>query len=76
MLVMEVIEPTQAEWASLIFFIPKKCRTFRICVDYHKQSAVMIQDSYMIPRLSECIGLLGDVTIFLTLHANSRHRQV
>ena len=61
-----VIEPTSAEWASPVVFVPKKDGTMRFCVDYRKLNAVTVSDSYPLPRMDECIDSLGDATVFTT----------
>ena len=71
-----VIEPTSAEWASPVVFAPKKDGTMRFCVDYRKLKAATVRDSYLLPRMDECIDSLGDATVFTTLDCNGRYWQV
>ena len=71
-----VIEPTSAEWAIPVVFVPKKDETMGFCVDYRKLNAVMVRDSYPLPRMDECIDSLGDVIVFTTLDCNSGYWQV
>ena len=70
------IEPTSTEWASPVVFVPKKDGTMRFCVDYRKQNAVTVRDSYPLPRMDEFIDSLGDATVFTTLDCSSRYWQV
>ena len=76
MLAEKVIEPSDAEWASPVVFVPKKDGTLRFCVDYRKLNAVTKRDSYPIPRMDECIDSLGEATIFTTLDCNDGYWQV
>ena len=71
-----VIEPTSAEWASPVVFVPKKDGTMRFCLDYRKLNAVTVRDSYPLQRMDEFIDSLGDATVFTTLDCNSRYWQV
>ena len=71
MLEQGVIEPASAEWASPVFFIPKKDGTLRFCVDCRRLNSLTRRDSYPIPRMDECIDSLGDATIFSTLDCSS-----
>lgn len=48
MLAMYVIEAAQTTKAASILFEPKKNRTFRFCVEYHKLSAVTNWNFYPI----------------------------
>ena len=59
-----VIEPTSAEWASPVVFVPKKDGTMRFRVDYRKLNAVTVRDSYPLPRMDECIDSLGDHCLY------------
>lgn len=43
----------------------------RFCVAYRKLIAVMVENSYTIPRVDKCISSLRTVILFLTLEANS-----
>lgn len=47
--------------------------TLRFCVDYNNLKAVMIQDSYQMLYLPECLDTLGNATIFSTLDAKSSY---
>ena len=76
MLAAGVIEPSSADWASPVVFVPKKYGTLRFCVDYMKLNAVTRRDSYPLPRMDECIDSLGEATIFSTLDCNSGYWQV
>ena len=71
-----VIEPTLTEWASPMFFVPKKDGTMQFCVDYRKLNAVTVRDSYPLLRMDECIDSLGDATVFTTLDCNNGYWQV
>ena len=76
MLRAEIIEPTSAEWASPVVFVPKKDGTMPSCVDYRKLDAATVRDSYTLPRMDECMDSLGDATVFTTLDFNSGHWHV
>lgn len=75
LIVIEVFEPLQTEWVWQNVFVPKKDDTRRLCVNYWKLNAVTISVSYPIRHTNECINLLEDGTIFLTLNANSGYWQ-
>lgn len=73
---MVFIKPAQTELASLIAFAPKRDGITRLCVDYRILKAVTICNSYLIPHMSQCIDLLGDVMEFSTSDAKSGCWQV
>ena len=70
------IEPTSAEWASPVVFVPKMDGTMRFCVEYRKLNAITVRDAYPLPCMDECIDSLGDATVFTTLDCNSGYWQV
>ena len=76
MLSAGVIEPTSAEWASPVVFVPRKDGTMQFCVEYRKLNAVTVRDSYPLPCMDECIDSLGDATVFTTLDCSSGYCQV
>jgi hypothetical protein len=45
-------------------------------VDYRKLNAITVRDSYLLPRMDECIDSLGDAKIFTTLDCNSGYLQI
>lgn len=75
MLAIDVVEPAQTEWGSLIVLVPKKDVNLCCHVEYHNLNAVWIQDSYQRPRVEECNDLLSDATIFSTSDATSKYWQ-
>lgn len=67
----KVIEPNQMPWANLSYVYPKNDGTLRLCVDHQKLNAVVVRESYSLPRTDEYIDLLGDSQVLLTLDTNS-----
>jgi len=72
----DVIEPTSSEWGFPVVLVPKKDGTLRFCVDYRLLNVVTKKDSYLLPRMDECIDSLGEATIFSTLDCNAGYWQV
>jgi len=56
-------------------FVPKKDGTIRFCVDCLLLYVVTKKDSYPLPRMDECIGSLGEATIFSTLDCKAGYCQ-
>ena len=67
----EVIEPASTEWASPVVLVPKKGGSLRFYVDYRRLNACTLADSYLFPRMNDCIDSLGDATVFKMLYFNS-----
>ena len=76
MLNAAVIEPTSTEWASPVVLVPKKDGSLRFCVDYRRLNAKTAADSYLLPRMDDCIDSLGDAAVFTTLDCNSGYWQI
>lgn len=76
MLEQKVIEPAQTEWAAPRILATKKDGIIRFYVDNRRLDALTARDSYRIPRMDECIDLLGEATVFSTLDANRGYWQV
>ena len=76
MLDMDVIEPSDAEWASPVVLVPKSDGSTRFCVGYRKLNALTRRDSYPFPRMDEFVDSLGDASFFTTLDANSGYWQI
>ena len=64
MLEKGAIEPATTDWASPIVLAPKLDGSLRFCVDYRRLNAMTVRDSYLIPRMDECIKYLGTATVF------------
>lgn len=71
MISKNIVEPVQIERTASIVFVPQRFITVHFSVDYQKLNVVAKQDSNIIPRMDECITLLGEATILLKLDASS-----
>jgi len=76
MLKLEVIEPSQSEWASPVVLIPKPDGNPRFCIDYRQLNERTVRDSYPLPRMKDCLDSLGDVQFFSTLDCNAGYRKI
>lgn len=59
-----------------VAFAPKKNGSLCICVHYEKLNAVTVRDSYLLPRMDECIYSWAEATLFSTLDENSSYSQI
>lgn len=56
--------------------VRKKDGTLRFCVDYRKLNAVIIKDSYSLPRIQDILNRLSGNSWFSTLDLKSKYWQV
>lgn len=73
---IDVIETATFVWASLVIFVLKKDGSFRFCIDYCHLNEVTLRDASPLPRIEECIEILGAAKIFSTLDASSGYWQI
>jgi Reverse transcriptase (RNA-dependent DNA polymerase)/RNase H-like domain found in reverse transcriptase len=76
MLSLDVIESSSSPWASPIVLIPKPDGSIRFCVDYRRLNTVTRKDSYVLPRMDDCIDSLGTARYFSTLDDNAGYWQI
>jgi len=76
MLRMEVIEPTNSEWASPVVLVPKPDGTPRFCIDNRRLNERTVKDSYPLPRMDECLDSLGEARVFSTVDCNAGYWQI
>ena len=51
----DLIKTSQSNWSSPCFLVPKLDETFRMCTDYIKLNSVTKTDSFLVPRVNDCI---------------------
>lgn len=56
--------------------VPRKDGKIRFCVDYRQWKAATKTDSYLVPRMDECIASPTEARILTSLDCNSGYWQV
>ena len=59
MLEHDIIEPSESAWASPCVLVPKADGSLRFCTDYRRANDISKTDSYPIPRMDDCIDMIG-----------------
>ena len=72
----DLIELSDAPWASPVVLVKKKDGTHRLCVDYRKLNSCTEKDAFPIPRIDDTLDCLGNAAYFSTLDLASGYWQV
>lgn len=59
MLKNNIAVPSASSWASLCILVPKSDKTPRFCTDLRKVNSVTKPDSFPLPRVDDCVDLVG-----------------
>lgn len=76
MLKKDAIELAMSEKASSVVFPLSKDGKLHFCVDYRKDNAKTVRDTYPLSRREECIDSLGAAIIFFKLGSNTGYWQI
>ncbi len=58
----DFIEPSKCDWSSQCILVPKPDKTFRMCTDCSKVDSVTKTDSFLLPRIDDCIVKIGNAS--------------
>ncbi|KAF7640957.1 hypothetical protein LDENG_00003150, partial [Lucifuga dentata] len=75
-LVAGIIRPSSSPAGAGFFFVEKKDKSLRPCIDYHGLNKVTIKNRYPLPLLSSAFELLQGATIFTKLDLRNAYHLV
>nr|GEV60192.1 putative reverse transcriptase domain-containing protein [Tanacetum cinerariifolium] len=52
------IRPSTSPWGTLVLFVKKKDRSFRMCIDYPELNKLTIKNRYPLPRIDDLFNQL------------------
>ncbi|XP_049272437.1 uncharacterized protein LOC125758830 [Rhipicephalus sanguineus] len=67
---------TPTDWCAGLVVVPKVSGGYRLCVDLTRLSKVILRERHVLPTVEQCLGLLGEATVFSKLDATSSFHQV
>lgn len=71
-----LIRPSQSPWAAPVVLVRKSDGSWRFCIDYRAINAVTKKDRFPLPRIDECLSVLGGAAWFSTLDLLSGYYQL
>ena len=71
-----LVEPAASPWASNVVLVRKKDSSHRLCVDYRVLNSVTYQDTYPLPHIDTCLGLMDGAVWFSTLDLRSGYHNI
>ena len=61
MLENHIIEPSNSDWSSPSILVPKPDGSLHFCMDFRKLNSLTKTDSFPLPRIENCIDIVGKV---------------
>lgn len=71
-----IVEPVQLKWVVPVLFVPKKDGRLRLCIDYRKVDTMTVEDTYLLPKMDECIDSLSGARYTTAIDAYSGYWQM
>ena len=70
------IRPSYSPWATVALVVPKKDKTWRVCIDYRDLNAVTKMDAYPLPKIDELLHRLAQAKIYSKIDLHSGFHQI
>ncbi|XP_037520526.1 uncharacterized protein LOC119397159 [Rhipicephalus sanguineus] len=67
---------TPTDWCAGLVVVPKVSGGYRLCVDLTRLNKVTLRERDVLPTVEQCLGFLGEATVFYKLDATSSFHQV
>ena len=71
-----MISPSKSCIAAPLFFVPKKDRTQRMCIDYCALNNIMVKDAYPLPNMEALLESARGATVFSKLDLRSAYNMI
>jgi hypothetical protein len=70
------IQPSSSPWGCHTFFVKKKDKTLRLCVDYRPLNAVNIKNKYPLPHIDLLLNQLTGAKVFSKIDLWSGYNEI
>jgi hypothetical protein len=54
-----LIQPSRSPWGFPVLFVSKPGGKWRMCIDYRLLNNVTVKDAYPLPRIQDCLDMIG-----------------
>ena len=76
MLQQGIIRESTSPWGFPVLFVKKPGDKWRMCVDYRALNAVTVKNGYPLPRIQECLDLIGNAKFLSKLDLTQGYYQI
>lgn len=76
MLRQGIIQESSSPWGFPVLFVRKPEGKWRMCIDYRALNAVTVKNGYPLPRIQECLDLIGKARYLSKLDLTQGYYQV
>ena len=70
------IQPKSSPCGSTFVLVPKKYKTWSMCIDYQDLNKILVKDRYTLPRIDELINFLKGDKFFTKLDLKLGYHQI
>nr|GEU31499.1 putative reverse transcriptase domain-containing protein [Tanacetum cinerariifolium] len=70
------IRPISSPWGAPVFFVKKKDRSFRMCIDYRELIKLTVKNHYLLPRIDDLFDQLQGSSVYSKIDIRSGYHQL
>ena len=71
-----LVRPSTSPWGAPVLFAKKKDGSWRMCIDYRGLNSVTVRNGYPLPKIQDCLDMIGTATHFSKIDLTSGYWQI